>query len=179
MKKDDAKRLLKEKLNKLDSSSFDYKVWTSETNALIERIFVHKADEKKKNLRAISYELFDLTGRATETEKRKYLNEAKSKARKFINSYIEEIDNIGIPIEKKSVNLSLLRTKTFWTVVIAVIGGAFTLGRYIGYNKFDQEKLQIYNQNQSLLIRLDSTNFDFKQFRDSVKMNKDTTKFKQ
>lgn len=60
---------------------------------------------------------------------------------------------------------------SFWgvkTVAIAVIGGVFSLGRYIGNIKFDQEKLEIYNQNQYLLKRLDSTNFAFRQYKDSV-----------
>lgn len=174
MKKEDAKKLLKEKIGKLDSNSFDHKVWTSETNALLERIFIHKAEEKKKNLRAISYDVFNLTGRVTESEKRKHLNEAKSKARRFLNSYIEEIDKIGIPIEKKSLNISILRTKTFWTVAIATIGAVFSLGRYIGNVKFDQDKLEMYDRNHALLDRLDSVNSAFIQYKDSVKINKDT-----
>jgi hypothetical protein len=51
----------------------------------------------------------------------------------------------------KKIDLSI-----FVTVAIAVIGGTFALGYYLGNNHFDKEKLELYNENQRLKVIQDS-----------------------
>jgi hypothetical protein len=168
MKKDRAKKLLEEKLKKMDSDTFDEKVWTSETTSLIEKIFGKNSEEKKRNLRAINYVPFDVYGNTSEEAKRQRLNEGKGKASRFVNSYIEEIEKIGVPSESKTESMNMLKSALFWTIVLAFIGGAFTLGLKLGEAKFDKEKLEMYNQNRVLLNRLDSVSLKYKVLKDST-----------
>ncbi len=51
----------------------------------------------------------------------------------------------------KKIDLSI-----FVTIAIAVIGGTFALGYYLGNNHFDKEKLELYNENQHLKVIQDS-----------------------
>jgi hypothetical protein len=51
--------------------------------------------------------------------------------------------------------IGLLKNKTFWTVLVITIGGAFALGIHFGASKFDKEKLELYEENRQL--RMDKT----------------------
>jgi hypothetical protein len=51
----------------------------------------------------------------------------------------------------KNIDLSI-----FVTIAIAVVGGTFALGYYLGNNHFDKEKLELYNENQHLKVIQDS-----------------------
>ena len=51
--------------------------------------------------------------------------------------------------------IGLLKNKTFWTVLVITLGGAFALGLHFGASKFDKEKLELYEENRQL--RIDKT----------------------
>ena len=46
--------------------------------------------------------------------------------------------------------IELLKNKTFWTVLVILIGASFALGIHFGNSKFDKEKLDLYEENRKL-----------------------------
>lgn len=90
------------------------------------------------------------------------------------NDFDEEIEKLfGVlkscksisPNKKKSKDdnpiISLLKNPIFWTVIIVVMGGAFTLGNYFGSTKFDKEKIDYERENVSLRKSIDSLQIKF------------------
>ncbi len=45
---------------------------------------------------------------------------------------------------------SLLKNIYFWTAIVIISGGAFSLGLYFGSSKFDKEKSDYYDENKKL-----------------------------
>lgn len=46
--------------------------------------------------------------------------------------------------------IELLKTKTFWTVLVVTTGASFGLGLHFGSTKFDREKINLYEENRDL-----------------------------
>jgi hypothetical protein len=176
MKKEDAINLLKGQIGKLNSDSFDYKVWNSETATILDNIFGDKAESKKNNLNGIRYFNADIYGVLTETDKLKKIQEGKDKALKFMNIYIGEISSLGFQNSEKTKKMNLLKNGLFWTIAITFVGGSFTLGLYIGQAKFDKEKIEMFNKNQELLKQIESVSNNFKAYKDSISISKHSIK---
>ena len=47
--------------------------------------------------------------------------------------------------------IDLLKNKTFWTILVILLGSAFALGLHFGSSKFDIEKLDLYEENRELI----------------------------
>ncbi len=61
------------------------------------------------------------------------------------------------------LNFWLWVKKTFaWAIVSSIIGGAFLLGLYFGGSKFDNQKNQLYEDNQRQKRMIDSLNREIK-----------------
>lgn len=58
----------------------------------------------------------------------------------------KEIQMITNPV------IELLKSKTYWTVLMVFISGSFGLGMYFEGSKFDKEKLDLYEENRQLKI---------------------------
>lgn len=54
--------------------------------------------------------------------------------------------------KKKEDNsiLTLIKSPTFWTVIVVLIGGAFTLGFYFGNTKFDKDLIDLTQNKKDL-----------------------------
>lgn len=46
--------------------------------------------------------------------------------------------------------IELLKNKTFWTIIVITLGGAFAFGIHFGSAKFDKEKIDLYEENRQL-----------------------------
>ena len=90
------------------------------------------------------------------------------------NDFDEEIEKLFgvliscksiLPIKKKGKDdnpiISLLKNPMFWTVIVVLMGGAFTLGIYFGSTKFDKEKINYERENVSLRKSMDSLQIKF------------------
>jgi hypothetical protein len=76
--------------------------------------------------------------------------------------YVKDVHKI----EELSAEITALKAKKrLWnrvdytlltTIFIAFVGGAFLFGLYFGNNRFDKEKIQLYNENILLKEQIDS-----------------------
>ena len=57
--------------------------------------------------------------------------------------------------------ISLLKNPLFWTTIVIIIGGAFSLGMYFGATKFDKEKISYERENFCLNKSIDSLQIKF------------------
>jgi hypothetical protein len=69
---------------------------------------------------------------------------------------VKELEGQVSRLEGKHRLWKKIDLNIFVTVTIAVIGGTFALGYYLGNNHFDKEKLELYNENQHLKVIQDS-----------------------
>jgi hypothetical protein len=53
-------------------------------------------------------------------------------------------------------NPDLLKSIPFWSLIIVLVGGAFSFGKYFGENRFDKVKIDLEAGNTELKYRLDS-----------------------
>lgn len=87
---------------------------------------------------------------------------AKVKMSALLASYAQELENI---IEDAKQNPIKPTVKNLWVYILNIgflgflltlIGGAFLFGMYFGGNKFDKEKLELYESNYKLNNKVDS-----------------------
>src|SRR5690606_12542872 len=119
-------------LNRIDNN-FDPIHWTETTQGLISRIFPQKAQDKRDQLDEISY-------RANTPHSFPELEEAamgrgKNRARQYINSYIEDIQNFGVEANSNGSDhpiISLIKNGYFWTAIVAIGSLSYYTGNYVG-----------------------------------------------
>ncbi|WP_339754585.1 hypothetical protein [Algoriphagus aquimarinus] len=81
--------------------------------------------------------------------------------------YTELVSVIGIISRKKNISINKTSNKVFsrseiigtLTILIALIGGSFVFGKYIGENRFDQKKIDLTEENKILI----EDNFNLKE----------------
>lgn len=145
MKKQKALKSLSEKLNDLQNQNFDPDVWTQLTSQLIMKIFPISFQDKIESIKEIDYVIYSSMADQGMQNRKKV--QGISKAKTYIDAYIDEINNHGM--EKGSINNNRSfwgNLSTFWGIVAAVVLAAFMLGMYIGNTKFDKDKNDLYNQ---------------------------------
>jgi hypothetical protein len=162
MNEEKAIKLLQERISKLDEANFTPIVWIDETNLLLKKLFSKEDSESLIN--SINELEFD-TGLpfAGEALSAKYTKKGKDEARQYMQGFITHINNgvitvningngNEIPPEKKC----LISNWAFIGIILIIIGAAFTFGMYIGKDKHDMEKNNLYKQNQQLELKNDS-----------------------
>jgi len=111
MTKQEAINLLKESIQKLDSTDFDKIVWTSTTISVLKKVFPESHQSKSEDIGEISY--YSVTGDPTVS-----LQKGKKQAAQFLNEYINELDRFGPETGVNgSANEAVTVGKTFWDVI--------------------------------------------------------------
>lgn len=181
MKEKEAINFLNQRIQDLSDPSFDPAIWTETTSELLRKIFPNSFERKIQSIKSINYlVLAPLTRPEIALNKRQ---RGIQKANQYIQSYIQEIDTYKLEVVRKKESnqnqtnpiLALISNFYFWTVIIFVGGASLTLGKQWGSSKFDNEKLNYYNENivlkaknQTLIDSSKIKNLQIKELTDNI-----------
>lgn len=166
---------LQARIEAINAKNFDPVVWTDQTCIHIKRIFGTENNERIKQLKDISYSIpTPMVGSDIQSRRRK---KGKQQAKNYLLGYIEEIKNYGLESEgnddliqvKKSNFQTLGKNIAFWSLILVLVGGAFTLGMYFGKSNFDKEKMDYYQRNLKLENEIDSLQNKINVQNDTIK----------
>lgn len=175
-------KYLKKQLERIDKDDFEH--WLQVTVGYAENYFGSNHQRirllKQVRLGIVKNDLLD--------DKAGKIQNLKSEARSYVNEFIDDLEDLKLDATQPSkikypLNLS---QEVFWTVCLAIIAAAFSLGYYFGNNKFDKDKIDYYNQVRSLtndtttlnvrIRELDSVNIRFRNDISSLQL--DTTTYR-
>ncbi len=140
--KDEAVKLLKERITDINSWDFDQKVWKDRTILDVKQIFGQLCEQWLQVSR-INFETY------VQSEKAKVLNEGKTTAIKLLNSYIDYIEKYSEISEKKRIEEDNALQQEYrnllndWNEFVPQ------------YNKLLKEHSSILDYNKSLEAKLD------------------------
>lgn len=150
MKTQKALELLEEKRVEIWTSPFDPVVFTNTSKTLLKMIFPNSFQEKYESLDGIDYYIY--VPYATQDMNEREMNRGRQKADSYFQAFKKEVENHGL--EKSSQTNDEVsfwgNLKTFWGIVVVVVGAAFAIGMYLGGAKFDKEKSDYYEQVKAL-----------------------------
>jgi len=88
-----------------------------------------------------------------------------------------------VTVTKEVSKILGMSQEAFWPLIVTIIGAAFYLGHLVGQTKFDQEKIDLYNsnqtlnwQNQALDKQLGKVQYDNRKLSDSLKESQEQAK---
>ena len=138
--------LINNQIDKLKIDGLNIDAWKSSTIILLTRIF-------GDNYRGINeIESIQLQTGGINNTFWNNLETCKKQGEEILKSSIIELENFINESNVKSENkiLELLTNPLFWLVIVTVSGGAYKLGYDNGVTKYEKEKIELRNQNDSL-----------------------------
>ena len=138
--------LINNQINKLKIDRLNIDAWKSSTIILLTRIFGN-------NYRGINeIETIKLQTGGINNTIWNNLEACKKQGEEILYSCIIELENFIDESNMKSENkiVALFTNPLFWIVIVTVIGGAYKLGYDNGVTKYEKEKIELKNQNDSL-----------------------------
>jgi hypothetical protein len=138
--------LINNQIDKLKIQGINIDAWKSSTIILLTRIFgdnyrgINEIESIKLQTGGINNTIWN------------NLETCKKQGEEILKSCIIELENFIDESNMKSENkiVALFTNPLFWIVIVTVIGGAYKLGYDNGVTKYEKEKIELRNQNDSL-----------------------------
>jgi hypothetical protein len=138
--------LINNQIDKLKIDGLNIDAWKSSTIILLTRIFgdnyrgINEIESIKLKTGGINNTIWN------------NLDACKKQGEEILNSCIIELENFINESNMKSENkiMVLFTNPLFWIATATLIGGAYKLGYDNGVTKYEKEKIELRNQNDSL-----------------------------
>lgn len=192
--------MLQGQILKLKSGTVHFDAWLNTTIEYIEKVFGGNSTPHKNFVSTRHEYKINRIGKNQEEVTRNYITIAIHQVEGLIQQLHEmEAEAIRKEAEEKNINEEQIIEKddaseesgfkqflqsftkisagawaTIITIFIAAVGGAYVFGKDNGYTKFDQEKIDLFDDNKTLRTinkNLSDTLFNT---RDSLHLNRDT-----
>lgn len=155
MKKEKAKGLLRNQLEKLKSSRNRNDTWVFHTASIIEEIFGKESAEYNY----IGKFRFGTWSHNYESNEAIHwrLEEQERKIKQFLENCVESVDAKGVYRKPQSNPVSNWSSSEFWTAISGLIVAAISIGFYFG--------------NLSSSFKIDRMEFQIKEMKDSLSLH--------
>lgn len=147
MKKSKAIRLLENQIDKIEDKNIQRDEWLSSTASVLLRVFPVSSQIKIEQLSNIekSPQYFE----DISAEERIALR--KSKARRYLLNYIEEIDLLGVESSGNKLEI-FFGSLRFWILLVALCGLSFLVGNTTPAKVIKQSHIQDYQEMEQQII---------------------------